>query len=203
MGDLIAFAYQVQAKQVVGGPDWINKERYDISAVPVEEGAPDSAQLRTMIKKLLVERFQLKFHDDKRELSAFVLTVAKSGSKLKETEAKGPLPGLFFRPAANGLGLGVQNATIKDLTGLLQSAVLDRPVVDQTGLTAKYDFTLAFTPDDSQFGGHPPPITKKDGVEAAPSLFDAMQQTLGLKLEAQKALVPVLAIDHVEKPSGN
>jgi uncharacterized protein (TIGR03435 family) len=203
LGELISFAYQVQAKQVVGGPDWMSKDKYDITAVPVEEGAPDTKQLRTMIRKLLAERWKLKFHDDKRELPAYALTVVKTGSKLKETESKGPLPGLFFRPAPNGLGLGVQNATIGDLAGLLQEVVLDRPVVDQTGLTAKYDFVMAFTPDDSEFNGHPPPVQKKEGVEAAPSLFDALQQSLGLKLEAQKMMVPVIAIDHVEKPSGN
>ncbi len=203
LGELISFAYGVQSKQVVGGPDWMDKDKYDITAVPVEEGAPDTRQLRIMIRKLLADRWKLKFHDDKRELPAYALTVLKTGPKLKETESQGPLPGLFFRPAPNGLGLGVQNATIGDLAGLLQEAVLDRPVVDQTGLTAKYDFVVAFTPDDSEFGGHPPPVTKKEGVEAAPSLFDALQQSLGLKLEAQKMMVPVLAIDHVEKPSAN
>jgi uncharacterized protein (TIGR03435 family) len=203
LGDLISFAYQVQLKQIVGAPDWMTKDRYDIAAVPVEDGAPSPAQVRTMIRKLLADRFKLTFHNDKRELPAFVLTVAKTGSKLKETEMKGPLPGLGFRPAPDGVSLAALNAAMDDFTQFLQSVLLDRPVVDQTGLKGKYDISMTFTPDDSQFNGHPPQFPRKEGVEPAPSLFDAMQQTLGLKLEAQKTMVPVLAIDHVEKPSGN
>jgi uncharacterized protein (TIGR03435 family) len=207
LGDLICFAYQVQAKQIAGLPDWAEKDRYDISAVPDVEGAPNPQQVRTMIRKLLADRFQLKFHHDQRELSAFVLTVGKTGSKLAPTQSNGPLPGIGLGPGKGGMTLHIMNATIGDFTGFLQSLVLDRPVVDQTGLTAKFDFNVTFTPDDSQFNGRPPQFGAKpaqtDAVEAAPSLFDAMQQQLGLKLEAKKTAVDVLAIDHVEKPSAN
>ncbi len=77
--DLISFSYQVQGKQIVGAPDWLDKERYDIAAVPDVEGAPNPEQVRSMIRKLLKDRFQLTFHKEKRDLSAYVLTVAKSG----------------------------------------------------------------------------------------------------------------------------
>ncbi len=99
----------------------------------------------------------------------------------------------------------VRNASIKAMAAVLQMVVLDRPVVDRTGLTGKYDATIKFLPDDSQFNGHPPiPQTaKSDSVEALPNLFEAMQQQAGLKLEAQKTAVEVMAIDHVEKPSAN
>src|SRR6185437_8630641 len=114
---------------------------------------------------------------------AYVLTVAKNGPKLKTSQGdpKG-LPGLFFR----GLGvLTVTNATIGDFTHLMQSAVLDRPVVDQTGLQGKYDFLLKWTPDESQFGGMgikvPPP---SDAADAPPPLFTAIQEQIGLKLDA-------------------
>ena len=157
-----------------------------------------------MIRKLLAERFQLKFHNDKRELSAFVLTVGKDGSKLAPTQLKGPLPGIGMQPSKTGPMMIMRNAAITDFTGFLQSLVLDRPVVDQTGLTGKYDFTVTFTPDDSLFNGNPPPFPKiADGVEPAPGLFDAIQQQLGLKLAAEKTQVSVMAIDHVEKPSAN
>jgi uncharacterized protein (TIGR03435 family) len=204
LGDLISFAYDVQQKQIVGAPEWMTKDRYDVSAVPDAPGAPSAAQLRLMIRKLLTERFKLAFHKDRREMAAYVLSVAKTGQKLKPTELKGPLPGIGFVPAKGGLNLIARNASMTDLTGVLQSFVLDRPVVDQTGLAGRYDMLVNFLPDDSQFNGHPPIPPKQDGAaEVPPSLFDAMPQQLGLRLEAQKTAVEVMAVDHVEKPSAN
>ena len=204
LADLIKFAYNVQIKQIVGAPDWIDKDRYDIAGTPDQEGAPNIVQLRMMIKKLLADRFQLKFHNEQRELSAFVLTVGKDGPKLKPTELNGSLPGIGMQPAKTGAMFVLRNATIPDFTGFLQLLVLDRPVVDHTGLTGKYDINITFTPDDSLFNGQPPPFPKiADGVEPAPSLFDAIQQQIGLKLTAEKTQVSVIAVDHVEKPSAN
>ena len=204
LGDLIGFAYNVQIKQIAGGPDWMTKDRYDIAAVPDIEGMPNDKQLKSMIRKLLAERFKLTLHIEKKEFPAFVLSVAKDGPKLTVSESKSPLPGLGFGPGKGGLGCRVNNGTMSEFTGFLQQLVLDRPVVDETGLTARYDFNFVFTPDDSQFNGHPPQLPKPaDNVEVAPSLFEAVQQTLGLKLEAKKAMVDVIAIDHVEKPSAN
>jgi uncharacterized protein (TIGR03435 family) len=204
LGDLIGFAYEVQANQIVNAPDWINKDRYDIAAVPDQEGSPNVQQLRTMMQKLLASRFNLKFHQDKRELSAYVLTVGKNGSKLKPTELKGSLPGLGMRPGAGGLTLVMANGRMQDFTSFLQMLVLDRPVVDRTELTGRYDCNVTFTPDDSQFNGNPPKLPPAtDNTEAAPNLFTAFQEQLGLKLDAQKTQVGVLAIDHVEKPSAN
>ena len=218
--DLIAFAYEVQAKQVVGGPDWLDKDRYDIAAVPDADGAPNPAQLRSMIRKLLTDRFKLTFHKEKRDMSAYVLTVSKSGQKLTPTERKGPLPGIGFRPLPGGLMLNMVNGTLSDLTGFLQIIVLDRPVVDRTELKDKYDLVVKFTPDETQFHGHPPkpPASSSSGAAAGPNasgtatadttetfpdLFQAFQQQLGLKLDAEKTAVDVIAVDHVEKPSAN
>lgn len=202
--DLICFAYDVQAKQVVGAPDWVEKDRFDIAAVPDVDGAPSPRQLKLMIKKLVTERWQLKFHNDKRELSAFVLTVSKTGSKITPTTMQGPLPGIGMRPSPDGLTIPFRNVSIPDVTGFLQSLVLDRPVVDKTGLTGRYDFSIKFTPDDSLFNGHAPPIPKApEGTEMAPGFYDAIQQQDGLKLTPEKTMVDVIAIDHVEKPSQN
>jgi uncharacterized protein (TIGR03435 family) len=201
--DLITFAYEVQAKQIVGGPDWMSTDRYDIAAVPDTEGAPNPQQVRTMMRKLLADRFQLKFHNDKRELSAFVLSVGKGGQKLTPTQMNGSLPGIGIQPATGGLSLIIRNGTIRDFTGFLQIMVLDRPVVDQTDLKGKYDFKVTFLPDDTQFNGHSPAGKLADGVEPAPGLTEALQQQLGLKLSAEKAQVDVMAIDHVGKPSAN
>jgi uncharacterized protein (TIGR03435 family) len=218
--DLISFSYEVQAKQIVGGPDWLDKDRYDIAAVPDIDGAPNPEQVRSMIRKLLTDRFKLTFHKEKRDMSAYVLTVAKSGQKLTPTERKGPLPGIGFRPMPGGLMLNMINGTMADLTGFLQIIVLDRPVVDRTELKDKFDLVVKFTPDETQFHGHPPkpPAASTSGsssgssgngalspetTESFPDLFQAFQQQLGLKLDAEKTAVDVIAIDHVEKPSGN
>jgi uncharacterized protein (TIGR03435 family) len=212
LGDLISFAYEVQSKQVVNAPDWLDKDRYDIEAVPEQEGVPNPQQLRIMIKKLLTDRFKLAFHHDQREMSAYVLSVGKDGQKLKDTQLKGPLPGIGIRPGTGGITLNMVNAKISDFTGFLQSLVLDRPVVDKTGLQGHYDFQCTFSPDDSQFGGHPPQFPKQGNADSgasdtaapsAPSLYDALQQELGLKLAGEKTAVDVIAIDKVEKPSAN
>lgn len=204
LADLMMFAYSVQMKQIVGAPDWMQSDRYDINATPDQEGTPTADQVRIMIRNLLADRFQLKLHRDKRELSAFVLTVGKNGAKLQPTQPNGNLHGVGIQPARTGAMLFAYNSPVSALTNFLQSLVLDRPVVDQTGLAGKYDLTVTFTLDDSLFNGHPPAFPKPaDGVEPAPNLFEAMQEQLGLKLTAEKAQVDVLVIDHVEKPSAN
>jgi uncharacterized protein (TIGR03435 family) len=204
LGDLISIAYGLHAKQIVGAPGWIDSDRYDIAALPDQEGEPNLQQVKIMIQKFLVDRFSFKFHHEKRDLSAYVLAVARSGQKLTPTESKGALPGLGFRGGPGGLVLGVQNASMSDFTGFLQSIVLDRPVVDQTALPGKFDFTVKFTPDDSQFNGHAPKLpASTDTIEQAPDLYTAIQQQIGLKLTVEKIPVDVLVIDHVEKPSPN
>jgi uncharacterized protein (TIGR03435 family) len=200
--DLITFAYDLQPRQVTGGPAWMETDKYDLAAVPDKPGAPNTKQLKTMVQKLLTERFQLTFHHDKKELTVFAITVAKTGLKLTPSvNTSNGVPGLFFRGLGN---LPVTNATIADFAGVMQTAVLDRPVIDQTGLTGRYDFVLLWTPDETQFGGRggqaPPPA---NGGTAPPDLFTAMQQELGLKMDSVKAPVDVLVIDKVEKPSEN
>lgn len=202
VSDLVAFAYGVHPKQIVGGPAWIDSDKFDIDGKPDQPGTPNSKQLRSMLRKLLAERFQLKFHEDQRELSAYVLTVGKNGQKLTKSEGDAnSLPGLFFTKLGN---LTVNNATLEDFTELMQSTVLDRPVVDHTGLEGRWNFLLKWTPDESQFGGMgmkvPPP---SDAADAPPPLFTAIQEQIGLKLEASKTQVKVLAIDKLEKPSAN
>jgi uncharacterized protein (TIGR03435 family) len=204
LADLMMFAYSVQMKQIIGAPDWIEKDRYDINATPDVEGTPTADQVRIMIRKLLADRFQLKFHHDKREMSAFVLTVGKDGAKLKPSQPNGNLHGIGVQPAKTGALMFANNSPIPAFTSFLQSLVLDRPVVDQTGLTGRYDLTVTFTPDDSLFNGHSLGFPKpNDDVDPAPGLFEAIQEQLGLKLTAEKAQVDVLTIDHVEKPSAN
>jgi uncharacterized protein (TIGR03435 family) len=200
LNDLISFAYGVHIRQVTGGPSWLESEFYDITAKPEAEGMPNRKQLEGMVQKLLADRVKLTFHHDKKELTVFTLIVGKNGSRLTPSagDPKG-LPGLFFK----GLGdLAVTNSSMSDLTVLMQSAVLDRPVVDQTGLSGRFDFALKWTPDASQFGGRGG-SAKSDAADAPPELFTAIQERLGLQLKSAKIPVDVLVIDHVEKPSEN
>jgi uncharacterized protein (TIGR03435 family) len=200
---ILCFSYDVQAKQLIGLPPWAETDKYDIDAKPDGEGAPSSKQWKVMIQKMVADRYKLTYHRDKKELSVYVLSVAKGGPKLTKSEGDpNGLPGLFFRGRLGDLG--VRNANMADFTGLMQSAVLDKPVIDQTGLSGRFDFTLSWTPDDSQFSGMgariPPPT---DNANAPPNLYTAIQEQIGLKLEATKAPADVMVIDHVEKPSDN
>lgn len=203
LDDLVGFAYNVQMKQIVSAPDWADKDRYDIGGVPDVGGEPSVDQLRMMIRKLLADRYALKFHNEKREMPAFVLSAEKTGQKLTASEAKNALPNVGMRGMPNGMRLVLSNATVRDFTSFLQMMVLDRPVVDQTGIAGRYDLTVTFMPDESQFNGRPPRSAPADGVEAAPDLYVAIQQQMGMKLTQEKAPVDVIVIDHVEKPSAN
>jgi uncharacterized protein (TIGR03435 family) len=202
LNDLISFSYGVQAKQVIGAPPWAATDKFDINAEPDGEGAPSEKQWKIMVQKLLADRFQFAFHRDKWELSVYALSVAKSGSKLAKSQSDpNALPNLMFHNLGD---LHAANANMAEFAGLMQSAVLDRPVVDQTGLAGRFDFNLKWTPDDSQFGGMgakiPPPT---DSADAPPNLYTAIQEQIGLKLDATKAPAEVLVIDKVEKPSAN
>ena len=203
LADMLLFAYGLHPKQISGGPSWVETDKFDISAQPDGEGAPNDKQWKAMMAKLVADRFKLVSHREKKELPVYAITVAKGGHKLNKSDGDpNGLPGLFFRK----LGMmPAQNATIADLAGTLQAVVLDRPVVDQTGLTGRWDFTLSWTPDQFQFTGLGvrPPAAPSDDANAPPDLFTAFQQQLGLKLESTKAPVEILVVDKVEKPSEN
>jgi len=206
MNDLVAFAYGLHAKQIIGAPDWFGADLFDIEGKPDVSGQPSLHQMEVMVQKLLPERFALKFHHEQRELSVYIVTVAPGGPKMtKSTAGPNDPQGFGFR----GLGdLNVRNMNLKEFASWMQSGVMDKPVVDHTGLTDKYDFSLKWTPDDSQFAqfrGVTPPVTPAagDNPNAPPSLYTAMPEQVGLKIEAGKAMDDVIVIDHVEKPSPN
>jgi uncharacterized protein (TIGR03435 family) len=201
--DVVTFAYGVQVKQLVGLPGWSSNDRYDIDAVPDQPGTPNLQQMRGIFRKLLADRFQLTFHHEKREMVAYVLTVGKTGQKLTPSQTvQGNLPGMGASPGKGGLTLHLINGTMTDFTDFLQMLVLDKPVVDQTGIKGRYDANVTFLPDQTQFGGNPPKLPASD-VPDAPDLFTAMQRQLGLNLVAEKTQVDVMVIDRVEKPSPN
>jgi len=204
VNDMVALAYGLHTKQILGAPEWFDTELFDVDGVPDVEGEPSMRQMGIMLQKLLADRFALKFHHEQRELAVFAITVAKSGPKMT-VSAAGPDDWIGFNFRELG-DLTVRNMTMSDFAKWMQASVMDRPVVDQTGLKDRYDFTLKWTPDDSQFAqfrttGSIPATT--DDANAPPALNTAVQEQIGLRIEPVKTADDVIVIDHVEHPSAN
>ena len=202
--DLINLAYWLHPKQLSGEPAWTESDKFDMTGKPDAPGQPNVDQMKMMIQKLLADRFQLKFHFEKKDLSAYAVRITKTGSKIikSQDDPKG-LPGFYFGRAASGTTLTFRNSPMSQVTAILQN-FLDKPVVDQSGLAERYDFTVSFTLDAAQavrLGGAP--TSAPDNPDAAPDVFAAFQQQLGLKLESTKAPVDVMVVDKLEKPSEN
>lgn len=180
----VALAYNVSEDRdsAISAPDWLNFERYDIAA-KFPAGTPLD-QVRVMLQNLLADRFKLNLHRESREVPIYALVVAKSGPKLRES-APGA-QGSIGMSQGHLSGKGVPIAALADrLSGPVFQ--LGRPVLDRTGIAGLYDFSLDWTPDDS-----------------TPSVFTALQEQLGLRLEAQKGPVEVLVVDSMErKPTAN
>jgi uncharacterized protein (TIGR03435 family) len=189
LSDLIAFAYKLDAKQIMGAPAGSDDRPYDIDGVADVEGAPDVKQMQLMFQQLLASRFKLAFHLEQKELSVYVLRVAKGGTRLIRTTAAASDYTEFRSDAGE---LRITNKSMGEIAEVLRYFV-DRPVLDQTGLAGRFDFVLKWTPDEAQ-GSDP---------NAPPGLFTAFQEQPGLKLEPIKAPVDVLVIDHVEWPTEN
>jgi len=203
---LIGLAYDVKDFQILDGPSWIGREQYSIDAKPgdnpkgpilslyltKQQKEDDEWHLR--IQSLLADRFQLKIHKETREGQVYFLVVAKNGPKFRESKfdesalAKGMMPGLQMRPYQ----LTGTSADIHLLTEEL-SRRLGRKVINQTGLDGEYNFDLRWAPAAAD----------GDSVPDGPSIFTAVQEQLGLKLESGKASVDGIIIDHIEKPSAN
>ncbi len=179
--ELVGYAYSLTPRAISGGPAWIESDRYDILAGTPGDVRPSQEEQMSMLRKLLTDRFSLTFHREPKEFSIYALTVAKGGPKLKESSAPPDgLPDLInvVHPEDGGgarIMLPARNATMAQFAAMMNRAVLDRPVVDQTGLTGKYDFDLEWTPDETQFGGQLPPGIPE---HPKPDLFAAVQQQL-------------------------
>lgn len=202
LNDLMMFVYGVNTRQIVGAPAWAETDRFDITTgQPDAPGAPSEAQVRSMMRKLLETRFGLKYHKDKKEMSAYVLGIAKDGPKMTKSSTDPNTPHAFF---FTKLGhLTVRNGTMEDVAQGFQGAVFDRPVVNRTGLEGRWDFVLKWTPDETQFQVFGAKIVPNEAADAPPPIFQAIQEQIGLKLDATKTMVDVMVMDHVEKPSEN
>jgi uncharacterized protein (TIGR03435 family) len=191
---MISLMYKVPARQIKGAPDWLDSDRYDIEAKADHAYSIDD--LHVMFQNLLADRFSLKFHKEIKEGPVYALMVDKSGSKMKvnETAQDYKIPML---PGPGNVFIGTR-VPMQYLCWFLSQQLTseERPVIDKTGLDKWYDFTLSFLPD----------IPKEDlppNLLDRPSLFDALKEQLGLKLQAEKGPVEYYVIDHVEKPSEN
>jgi uncharacterized protein (TIGR03435 family) len=220
---LMQQAYDVKDFQIVGGPAWMSSAPFDINAKSEDPNVARD-QVRLMLQSLLAERFQLKFHRETRELPVYALVVGRNGPKLQLSAiqpapegapATAPKPGAT---PAGGVGakaggtmmsmgrgqISAQMAPMAAIVNMLAQQ-LGRPVIDKTDLKGNFDFKLEWTPDETArslgigTGGDAAPAADSSG----PSIFTAVQEQLGLRLESQKGPVEVLVIDAVEKPSGN
>jgi uncharacterized protein (TIGR03435 family) len=195
-------AYELDRRQVAGGPAWIASDEFDVDAVGDGIGKQDGNQMvwQEMLQRLLADRFKLTSHWEDRELSSYELVVAKGGPKLKAADANGQ-----SNKGCRGLGnCFFIKVPLSEFSRFMGFVVLDKPVVDKTGLAGEFDITLKWTPDETQFasmGVHVP--TPVDNPNAPPELFTAIQEQLGLKLEVRKTMTKVLVIDHVERPTEN
>jgi len=198
---LIAAAYDLNPRTISGGPGWIESDHYDIVAVTPGEVRPTHDEQMSMLRNLLTDRFKLTFHREEKVFSIYELEIAKNGPKLKASTAPpDDPPALISTVYPQRIVMPARNVTMNDLTRLMQRAILDRPVVDKTGLSGRYDFDLEWAPDETQFGGEVPPASAE--AQAAP-LFSAIQQQLGLRLEATRGPVQMLVVDKAERPSAN
>jgi bla regulator protein blaR1 len=203
---LIMEAFDVRTFQVSGGPGWMSTERWDIEAKTegVQAQLPIGQTLK-MLRALITDRFHLEVHHDTKEMTIYALVVGKNGSKLTRHTGEPPPPTDRLRITPGSLSakqIGIA-ALVRQLT--LQ---VGRPVIDKTGLTGTYDLTLEWSPEPGQGGpesiGLPPDARLPPPSDwNGPSIFTALQEQLGLRLDAQKGPVDIIVIDRAERPDEN
>jgi uncharacterized protein (TIGR03435 family) len=212
---LITFAYDIRDFQLAGAPGWTSSVRYDILAkgetspgsenVPADPRRMTEAQFRTRLgdtrermRSLLADRFQLAVHKETKEGSVYALVIAKGGSKLQPAQenAQGNRGMRMERGQLTGMSAPI------DLLVTTLSGQLGHPVIDKTGLTGKYDFKLTWAPEVPR-GPSPNPDAPPPVAPEGPSIFTAVQEQLGLRLESQKGPIEMIVIDRIEHPSEN
>jgi uncharacterized protein (TIGR03435 family) len=214
-------SFGIEDSRILGAPDWVKTDRFDIEAKVDAADAPKLDNLpfderRKMLLPVLVDRFNLKFHHETRELPTYALVVAKGGLKMKEAKPGDTYPNGVKGPDGQSRGgmmmMGRGNLTgqavpITNLVTMLSNQRLGRPLYDKTGLAGNYDFDLHWTPDDAPpmaaGGAQGGPAGSDAATDPGPSLFTALQEQLGLRLDPQKGPVDVVVIDHIEQPSAN
>ena len=201
---LVMFAYGVAGYQISAAPNWLGVDRWDLEAkTDGVQGRLPLAQSQALLRQLLEDRFQLKTRRETRKIEVYALRVAKSGLKLKSHS--GDTAG-----SNTSFGFGSASFTDSSLPGLAGQLTLylDRPVLDRTGIQGRWDFTLQWTPapneSSPQAMGLPPRAEPPRPADSnGPSIFTALREQLGLKLESTKGPVDILVIEHVERASEN
>src|SRR5262245_37639944 len=194
-GGLIESAYDVREFQIVGGPAWLSLDRYDVLArsepgAGAASRAEEMSATRLKLQALLADRFRLIVHREARDLPEYALVKEKSRSGLAPVPALTPLAARAGVQATCGHMTGTQ-ALIANLT-LYLSRQLNRPVLDRTGLMGRYNFELSWTPELTPCS---------DSADNAPSIFTALREQLGLRLDAIKGPVDAIVVDRAERPS--
>ncbi len=197
---LIAAAYDLNPKTISGGPNWLDSAKFDLVARTPGQVRPERTEQMAMLRMLLADRFGLQFHREQKVFSIYELQVAKGGPKLKPSADPGAPPQVISTVYPDRVKLPARNVTMGDFVAMMQRALLDRPVVDKTGLTGSYDFDLTWAPDETQFGGEAPKMA--DDV-TSPPLFTALPQQLGLRLEATRGPVNALVVDKAKQPAAD
>jgi bla regulator protein BlaR1 len=200
---LITFAWDVRDFQITGGPGWLSSDRWDISAKPegdIQRGPEGETKIRAMMRALLSERFGLTLHTETKELPVYALVIAKNGPKLEPSSGKSEVTRI-------SMSRGQMNVTNFNMATVARelSSQLGRIVIDETGLKGDYTFKLEFAPEQNAIQK---PVDGPEKPEIAPesdrpSLFTALQEQLGLRLESKKGPVQILVIDKVEKATEN
>lgn len=191
---MMLIGYGVQKDQIAGLPDWARTAGWDIEGVTSVTGVPNLRQFQRMVRKILEERFGLVLHHEQRVMEVFALRVAKGGPKLAAAAGGADaFPDRMDRRSEGALDSTFRDTSMHDFV-LMALGAMDHPVVDETGLTGKYDFELKWADDDTNATAD---------VSTAPGLFTALQEQLGLKLEPTKAPADVLVIDKLERPGAN
>lgn len=187
----IMSAYGVGPLQISGGPNWLESDRFEISA-KADPPIDDDAVLMVMLQSLLAERFKLVLHRESRTISALVLEIAKNGPKLEKAEAGESITDTST--SNTGVTIDVHNTGMESFARVL-ARNMDLPVVNHTGLEGIFNFRLHWAPESNRPGD--------GGATEGASVFTAIQEQLGLRLRSQKAQVEILVVDHAEKPSDN
>lgn len=197
---LIALAYDMNPRTISGGPGWMDEQKFTIEAVTPGDVAPTRMEQMKMLRALLVDRFALKFHRHEKEFAIYELTVSKGGPKLHPAGKPDDEPTIVGVVFPDHIEIPARNISMDDFVAMLQRATLDKPTVNKTGLTGRYDFDLKFAQDETQYGGELPAAP---GDTQSPPLFTAVQEQLGLKLVATRGMVSAMVVDEAEKPSAN
>ena len=195
---LIALGYDMNPRTISGGPQWMDSQHFTIEALTPGDVAPTRLEQMQMLRALLVERFGLKFHRQSKEFAIYELTVAKGGPKLKAAAKPDDPPNIIGVVYPAKIEVPATSVTMDDFVAMLQRATLDRPTVNKTGLTGKYDFNLVWAQDETQYGGDVP---KAPEDAQSPPLFTAVQEQLGLKLEAKRGMVSAMVVDSAGQPA--